>query len=173
LSIYLSVFCNNLIVQGFVAASSRSNPQRNHDHSSLRTRERCSPSPPIFRIMVSPAFRKIGVGFLPAPTPGGVPVVMMSPLKSHRVYASTKLKRRSATDLPVSMCEADGLLHAVLCLFARLQDDLWVRLDMFTEHYQLGKLFRGPHILINFFSSYLLELAVKAPEYTTERNPLE
>lgn len=94
LSICLSVFCNNLIVQGFVAASSRSDPQRNQDHSSLRTRERCSPSPPMFRIMVSPAFRKIGIGFLPAPTPGGVPVVMISPLRSDRLYASTKLKTR-------------------------------------------------------------------------------
>ena len=30
-------------------------------------------------VITSPGFRKMGLGFLPNPTPGGVPVVMMSP----------------------------------------------------------------------------------------------
>ena len=30
----------------------------------------------------SPAFRNTGVGFMPMPTPGGVPVVMRSPGQS-------------------------------------------------------------------------------------------
>jgi hypothetical protein len=39
----------------------------------------CSPNFWIPSRTVSPAFRNTGVGFLLAPTPGGVPVVMMSP----------------------------------------------------------------------------------------------
>ena len=39
---------------------------------------RCSPSPSMPRRSSSPAFRYIG-GFMPRPTPGGVPVVMRSP----------------------------------------------------------------------------------------------
>ena len=31
------------------------------------------------RVMRSPGSRKTGLGFIPMPTPGGVPVVMMSP----------------------------------------------------------------------------------------------
>ena len=38
----------------------------------------CSPSPATPRRMLSPGFKKRG-GFMPMPTPGGVPVVMMSP----------------------------------------------------------------------------------------------
>ena len=30
-------------------------------------------------VITSPAFSQIGFGFLPMPTPGGVPVAMMSP----------------------------------------------------------------------------------------------
>lgn len=43
------------------------------------TRWRCSPRPWIPSRIVCPALRKIGCGFLPSPTPGGVPVEMMSP----------------------------------------------------------------------------------------------
>ena len=39
---------------------------------------RCDPSPSIPRVMTSPSARKTG-GLRPLPTPGGVPVVMMSP----------------------------------------------------------------------------------------------
>ena len=39
---------------------------------------RCSPSPSIPSRIVWPARRNTG-GFMPAPTPGGVPVLMMSP----------------------------------------------------------------------------------------------
>src|SRR5712671_3005144 len=40
---------------------------------------RCSPRPWIFRVIISPGFRNTGVGLMPRPTPGGVPVQMMSP----------------------------------------------------------------------------------------------
>src|SRR5487761_171188 len=55
-----------------------------HAVSSLQKRRqgmtawRCSPSFAIPRRTVSPAARKIGSGLRPNPTPGGVPVVMMS-----------------------------------------------------------------------------------------------
>src|SRR3954451_1033907 len=39
---------------------------------------RCSPRPSMPSVMTSPTLRKVG-GFMPRPTPGGVPVVMMSP----------------------------------------------------------------------------------------------
>jgi hypothetical protein len=39
---------------------------------------RCSPSFSIPSVTTSPAFRNCG-GFIPSPTPGGVPVVMTSP----------------------------------------------------------------------------------------------
>src|SRR3954453_11393396 len=39
---------------------------------------RRSPRPPVAGVMRSPPLRKVG-GFMPRPTPGGVPVVMMSP----------------------------------------------------------------------------------------------
>src|SRR5271165_1362205 len=39
----------------------------------------CSPNPSIPSFIVCPTFRKIGFGFFPSPTPGGVPVAMMSP----------------------------------------------------------------------------------------------
>ena len=39
----------------------------------------CSPRPSTPSRMVCPTLRKIGFGFLPNPTPGGVPVAMMSP----------------------------------------------------------------------------------------------
>jgi ribosomal protein L37E len=40
---------------------------------------RCVPSPSMPSSMTSPAVRNCGVGFMPRPTPGGVPVGMMSP----------------------------------------------------------------------------------------------
>src|SRR5262252_9601970 len=40
---------------------------------------RCSPSPSIPSVTTSPALRNFGSGFMPSPTPGGVPVVMTSP----------------------------------------------------------------------------------------------
>jgi hypothetical protein len=39
----------------------------------------CSPNFSIPSVMTSPGLRKMGFGFFPRPTPGGVPVVMMSP----------------------------------------------------------------------------------------------
>src|SRR6202030_3036964 len=38
----------------------------------------CSPSPSMPSVTTSPAFRNVG-GFMPRPTPGGVPVMMTSP----------------------------------------------------------------------------------------------
>src|SRR6476660_6110852 len=40
---------------------------------------RCSPRPSMPRVTTSPALRNLGSGFMPRPTPGGVPVVMTSP----------------------------------------------------------------------------------------------
>src|SRR3954469_2835003 len=39
---------------------------------------RCSPSPSMPSVTTSPALRNVG-GFMPSPTPGGVPVVITSP----------------------------------------------------------------------------------------------
>src|SRR5215831_1784675 len=47
-------------------------------HSWLITRCSCSPNPSIPKRTRSPGFKKMG-GFFPSPTPGGVPVLMMSP----------------------------------------------------------------------------------------------
>ena len=47
-------------------------------HLSRTTFWPCSPSPSMPSRMVSPGLRK-RCGFMPMPTPGGVPVVMMSP----------------------------------------------------------------------------------------------
>ena len=44
---------------------------------------RCSPSPSMPSVTTSPTLRNFG-GFMPLPTPGGVPVVMMSPGSSVR-----------------------------------------------------------------------------------------
>src|ERR1700748_1124989 len=44
---------------------------------------RCSPRPSMPSVTTSPTLRNFG-GFMPAPTPGGVPVVMMSPGSSCR-----------------------------------------------------------------------------------------
>src|ERR1700689_4616034 len=40
---------------------------------------RCSPTPSTPRVTPSPAFKNFGSGFMPRPTPGGVPVMMTSP----------------------------------------------------------------------------------------------
>src|SRR5437868_6151128 len=44
---------------------------------------RCSPSPSMLSVTTSPTLRNFG-GFMPEPTPGGVPVVTMSPGNSVR-----------------------------------------------------------------------------------------
>lgn len=50
-------------------------PDRRH----ATTCWRCAPSLSIASSITSPAFRKIASGFLPSPTPGGVPVMSRSP----------------------------------------------------------------------------------------------
>ena len=40
---------------------------------------RCSPKPSMPSVITSPFFRNWGVGFMPRPTPGGVPVQITSP----------------------------------------------------------------------------------------------
>src|SRR5262245_15096347 len=39
----------------------------------------CWPRPAIFSVITSPGLRNTGLGLTPRPTPGGVPVQMMSP----------------------------------------------------------------------------------------------
>lgn len=50
-----------------------------HVASCATTRCSCCPSPAMPKLTTSPGFSQTGSGFLPMPTPGGVPVAMMSP----------------------------------------------------------------------------------------------
>jgi hypothetical protein len=64
--------CPDVIVQGnFERVGFGQSPQ-------ARTSWSCTPRPSTPRRTLSPGFMKVG-GFMPAPTPGGVPVVMISP----------------------------------------------------------------------------------------------
>ena len=66
-------------VRFFIRAAAYWIPRfRGYDGYAAMISWRCSPSPSMPRVTTSPTLRNCG-GFMPVPTPGGVPVVTMSP----------------------------------------------------------------------------------------------
>src|SRR3984885_11513707 len=64
---------------GFVDLAPRRGRNRVRQYLPFTTFCFCSPSPSMPSVTTSPALRNIGSGFMPSPTPGGVPVMMTSP----------------------------------------------------------------------------------------------